>query len=205
MKDYCAILITVIIVLFAFIPVISATECSKSYLVQIELTPSGATEKLTQLVYGSAPLINSSSGDLRGELLARDGKTITAFWLWDPRIQLGEDIVMDKNGTAITSKGVQSRASRADLVVMLPYSPDAASFRLSDAKKNLLATVNLEKAQDALTFNCTEEMYVKMTPTKKASPVPISLPLLVVAGVVVLVGRAVAGASGNKRKNPQEK
>lgn len=203
MKYYFAMVILAILLLAACTPAIAATECSRSYQVQIELTPTGATEKMTQLVWGSAPIINSSAGELRGELLAKDGHTITAFRIWDPRLQLGEHVVMDRNGTAKSSEGTTSRYTTGNLVVLLPWSADAGSFRLSDASMKPLVTVNLENAKDERIFNCTKEEYVSTKQKAPGSGIPMDFSLLLIAGVIVLAGAAGAGWFFlKKRKQP---
>jgi hypothetical protein len=193
MKHYFPAMIIVILLLVAVAPASAVTECSKSYLIQIELTPAGATEKLTQVVWGSAPVINSSSGELRGELLANDGSSLSSFWLWDPRVQVGEHVVMDRNGTAVKTEGITSRYSRGDLVVQLPYSTSAATFRLSDAAMEPLVTVNLEKAGNGLTFNCTKEMYAPVKPANTDSGLNGMNAVTILAGVLVIAGVTGAG------------
>jgi hypothetical protein len=203
MKHYSLFMITAMLFLVIGMPAVAATECNKSYQVQIELTQAGATEKLTQVVWGSAPVINSSAGELRGELLAKDGSTITAFWIWDPRLQLGEHVVMDRNGTAKSSEGTTSRYATGDLVVILPRSPDAASFRLSDAGLKPLVTVNLAKAQNGLLFNCTKEEYVSTKPKNPGPVNPMDFSVLLGVGILVLVCAAGAGwFLMKKRKQP---
>jgi hypothetical protein len=158
----------VLLLLLTLVPAVPAAECTKSYLIQLELSPSGVTEISTQLVYGSATIINSSSMDLKGEIVDGNGRSLSSFWLWDPRIQFGEDAIMDKNGTVKKFEGVKRTAARADLVFSLPYSPDAVIFRLYNNQSTLLKTVNLTKAQNGLTYNCTAEMYAQVTPPKSA-------------------------------------
>jgi hypothetical protein len=193
MKPYFPAIIIVILLLVSVATASAVTECSKSYLIQIELTPTGATEKLTQVVWGSAPVINSSSGELRGELLAKDGSSLSSFWLWDPRVQMGEHVVIDRNGTVVKAEGTTSRYSRGDLVVQLPYSTNAATFRLSDAAMKPLVTVNLEKAGNGLTFNCTKEMYAPIKPANTGSGLNGLNAVPILAGVLVIAGVAGAG------------
>lgn len=186
---YAAVLLLLLVMVHA----VPAAECSKSYLIQLELSPSGVTEISAQLVYGSATIVNSSSMDLKGEIVDGNGRSLSSFWLWDPRIQFGEDAVMDQNGTVKKFTGVKSTADRADLVLSLPYSPDAVTFRLYSNQSTLLKTIDLTKAQNGLTYNCTTDMYAQETPPKSAGTEMGGL--LPIAGVLILV----CVARGTKR------
>jgi hypothetical protein len=186
-------LAAVLLLLLSLVPAVLAAECSKSYLIQLELSPSGVTEISTQLVYGSATIINSSSMDLKGEIVDGNSRSLSSFWLWDPRIQFGEDAVMDKNGTVKKFEGVKSTADRADLVLSLPYSTDAVTFRLYNNQSALLKTVDLTKAQNDLNYNCTTEMYAQVTPPKSAGTGMNGV--LPIVGVLILVFVS-AGAGG---------
>ena len=188
----------VLLLLLVMVPAVPAAECSKSYLIQLELSPSGVTEISTQLVYGSATIVNSSSMDLKGEIVDGNSRSLSSFWLWDPRIQFGEDAIMDQNGTVKKFTGVKSTADRADLVLSLPYSPDAVTFRLYSNQSTLLKTIDLTKAQNGLTYNCTTDMYAQVTPPKSARTGLSGL--LPFVGVLILVCVAAATSWNFSRK-----
>jgi hypothetical protein len=152
------ILMAVIALLLVVPAAVSAADtgtCTRSYFVHLHLAPGGVTEEAVLIVYDASPAANASSGDLEGRLLSSDGSILLLLSLWDPRVQFGEDIVADANGTVLSVSGVQKRESEADLVVTLPYLEDAGAFELYDAQGRLLHTVDLSAAEDRATGPCS--------------------------------------------------
>lgn len=163
-----------------------AAQCTKSYLIQMKLTPSGVSEESVQVVYGYSPLANQSMGSLQARVLASDGRVIGAYTLWDPRIPLGEDIVIDKQGNITKFSGIQKREEIADFVVMFPYSTDAVLFNLYDEKLTLIKSVDLKKAENRATWDCTPDYGIPPLNDTGSAPMKLSTLLLVAGGIVAI-------------------
>jgi hypothetical protein len=164
--------------------------CARSYFVHLHLAPAGVTEEAVLIVYDAPPAADASVGDLEGKLLSSDGTVLLEYALWDPRVQFGEDIVADENGTVLSVRGVQVRESEADLVVTLPYSADAGVFELSDAQGRLLHTVDLSTAEDRATDACD----VESPPIGAEVPAPSHTQSGIGIEGILLSGAALAGA-----------
>jgi hypothetical protein len=124
--------------------------------------------------------------------MAADGTVLQQFPLWDPRIQFGDDIVIDEHGNVTKRAGISRRESRATLAVMVPQTPGAVSFGLYDASGALLRSVDLRKAGDHATWNCTGDYGIPRRDIG-ASGLPVNLSLLIGAALAVAGAAALAG------------
>jgi hypothetical protein len=199
-----AIVLSLCIIITA-LPVSAADAggCTRSYNIVLELTPQGVTEKAVEIVYGSSLHPADAPGTLVGKVQAADDKILQEFPLWDPRVQFGEDIVVDEKGNVTRVNGISKRESRAMLAVMFPQSPDAARFSLYDEKGTLMKNVNLTHADNKATWNCTADYGIPQRSYNGG--VGPGLPVLVIAGVIILVFAAGAGWFLLKKKKPREK
>jgi hypothetical protein len=184
------------LILLASSPVVAADTgmCPRSYLLELHLSPSDVTEKTVQIVYDASPALTGSHGELKGRILTAEGTIIHEISLWDPRIQFGEDVVVDQNGTVVSFMGVESREAEADLVAMLPYSVDANRFELSDSQGALMHTVDLTKAIDRTTGTCDATF-----PSAAGAAEPASAPTSAQSGLgiesILVMGAAFAAAA----------
>lgn len=178
----CIIMITV--------PVSAAdtANCTRSYNLVLALSPSGVTEQAVQIVYGSSLHPADSPGDLRGKVLAADGKILSEFPLWDPRIQFGEDIVLDEKGNVTRTNGIQKREARATLTVMFPAVPDARSFALYDNTGKVMKNIDLTKADNKATWNCTPDYGIPVRNYPSAGTPGISWGIIGVLAVLLIAG-----------------
>ena len=193
MKTLPFILIAAILCSLA-VPAAAANDsCDKSYLLQITLAKAGAAVPAVQVVYGSPPL--PDSGTLKGTVLSADGGTLSSFSLPDPRVQFGDVMKVSEDGMNRTKlAGTQSVEDHADLVVMFPYTAEATAFTLHDASGTLLASVDLTKAEDKATWDCTAGWGVA-TPrasapvtTTQAAPVDPIIPAIAIGALAVAGG-----------------
>lgn len=198
-------ILVVCIVLAA--PPVTATDsasCTRSYNLVLILSPSGVTTQTVQIVYGSSLHPADAPGDLRGKVLAADGKILSEFPLWDPRIQFGEYIVVDEKGNVTKTSGIQKHESKATLAVMFPADPDARSFGLYDSTGNVMTTVDLAKAENQATWNCTPDygIPVRNYPGTGSSGIPL---MGIIAGLAVLIIVAGAGWYILKKRSGEKK
>jgi hypothetical protein len=171
----------------------TSAGCTKSYLIQLGLSKSGVSEKAVQIVYGYSPLPEGADGSLKGSIIGADGVKISEFNLNDPRLQFGDDLRVSQDGKNMTAlSGIQQTADSADIIIMFPVTPAAKTFSLFDSKGMLLKSVDLSKAENKATWNCTPDYGI--TPPKESGVQPVSTKTPVEAGIVILA--AVAGAGG---------
>jgi CheY-like chemotaxis protein len=105
------------------------------------------TTKSAEIYYGSAPNIFPVQQDFKGVLVAEDGSTVQSFGVPDPRVQFGDGIVNTTNKPHIQS--LVERRNSADSVIVFPFDPKAAEFRMyNSADGKLLTTVNLKPPID---------------------------------------------------------
>jgi hypothetical protein len=187
-----AIVLSLCIIITA-LPVSAADtgSCTRSYNLVLELGPFGVTEKAVEIVYGNSIHPADAPGTLVGKVQAADGKILQEFPLWDPRIQFGEDIVVDENGNVTKVNGISKRESRAMLAVMFPQAPNAGTFALYDEKGQLMKIIDLTKAENKATWNCTPDYGI---PVRKSDSGGFpGIPVLAITVIVILLGAAGAG------------
>jgi hypothetical protein len=186
------IIVSLCIILIA-IPASAADpgSCTRSYNLVLSLSPSGTTEQAVQIVYGSALHPADAPGGLRGKVHSADGGVLQEFPPWDPRIQFGEDIVVDEKGNVTKFSGILKQEKKATLAVMFPHSPDAVTFALYDAKGSRMKSVDLSRAENKATRNCTPDygIPVRNYNGEKTSGIPMN----VIVGLIVLVVAVGAG------------
>lgn len=184
------ILAAILVITFAALTVTAAdtpsSACTKSYLIQLGLSNSGVTEKAVQIVYGSSPLPEGSDGSLKAGIIGANGEKLSEFNLHDPRIQFGDELRVSEDGKNMTRiRGIQQNADTADLIVMFPVTPAAKIFNLYDNKGTLLKSVDLSKAENKATWNCTPDYGIsppKESATSSASSsVPVDLSIVILA------------------------
>jgi hypothetical protein len=178
----------------------ATTGCTQSYLIQLGLSKSGVVEKAVQIVYGFSPLPEGADGTLKGAIIDAGGQKISEFNLHDPRIQFGDDLRVSKDGKNTTAlAGIQQTADYAEVVIMFPVTPAAKIFNLYDSQGTLLKSVDLSKAENKATWNCTPDYGI--TPPKESGTRPSSSSVPVDLSIVVLA--LTTGAGGyllRKRK-----
>ena len=179
----------------------TAAGCTKSYQIQLSLSKSGVNEKAVQIVYGFSPLPEGSDGTLKGRILGSNGELLSVFNLHDPRIQFGDELRVSEDGKNKTAlSGIQQTADYADVVIMFPVTAEAKTFALSDDKGTLLKSVDLSKAENRATWNCTPDYGIK--PPRESVVRPGSTKAPVGAGILILALSAGAGLyTFRKRKS----
>jgi hypothetical protein len=96
-------------------------DFTKVLVIKLHIGTNGVREDFVGLRYGHPPEPGLRSGTFSGTLLSADGRTVKEFSLWDPRIQLGDEIVDDGQGGERLS-GAMVRLPEADLLLTLPYT-----------------------------------------------------------------------------------
>ena len=170
----------------------TTTGCTQSYLIQLGLSKSGVVEKAVQIVYGFSPLPEGADGTLKGAIIGAEGEKISEFNLHDPRIQFGDDLQVSEDGKNKTAlSGIQQTADYADVVIMFPVTPAAKIFNLYDSQGTLLKSVDLSKAENKATWNCTPDYGIP--PPKESTARPASTEAPVDLTVVILALSTGAG------------
>ena len=170
----------------------TAAGCTKSYQIQLGLSKSGVNEKAVQIVYGFSPLPEGADGTLKGRILGSNGELLSVFNLHDPRIQFGDELRVSEDGKNMTGlSGIQQTADYADVVIMFPVTAEAKTFALSDDKGTLLKSVDLSKAENRATWNCTPDYGI--TPPKESGTRPASSSVPIDLSIVVLALSTGAG------------
>jgi hypothetical protein len=122
-------------------------DYSKVLVIHMTVKDGSVTTRSVDIRYGHPPETGLRSGTFLGELVAADGNVVRTFTVWDPRIQLGDAVVDDGNGSI---RSFMTRSSSSDLHLVLPYTGQEAGFRLSDrASGRILAAANLSDAAAA--------------------------------------------------------
>ncbi|MFA6225672.1 MAG: hypothetical protein WC620_05695 [Methanoregula sp.] len=118
-------------------------DLSKVLVINLHIGTNGVKENFVGLRYGHPPQACLSSGTLSGRLLSADGKTAQEFILWDPCMQMGDEVVDDGQGGQVI-RGATSHSSEADLLLTLPYTGGEEQFELRDrASGRLMKSVSL--------------------------------------------------------------
>jgi hypothetical protein len=174
--------------------------CTRSYLIQLGLSKSGVSEKAVQIVYGYSPLPEGAAGSLKGSIIGADGVKISEFNLHDPRLQFGDDLRVSQDGKNMTAlSGIQQTADYADVVIMFAVTAEAKTFSLYDSKGTLLKSVDLSKADNKATWNCTPDYGI--TPPKEPGVVPVTTRTPVDTGTILLaIGAAACTAVVMRKK-----
>jgi hypothetical protein len=181
----------------------TSAGCTRSYLIQLGLSKSGANETAVQIVYGFSPLPEGADGTLKGSINGAGGIKLSEFNLHDPRLQFGDDLRVSEDGKNMTAlSGIQQTADYADIIIMFPVTDEAKTFSLYDSKGTLLKSVDLSKAENKATWNCTPDYGI--TPPKESGVVPVSTKTPVGAGVIILATVAGAGGYILKKRDQQD-
>jgi hypothetical protein len=121
-------------------------DFTKVLVINLHIGTNGVTEKSVDLRYGHAPQIGLRSGTFSGRLLSADGRTVREFDIWDPRIQLGDEVVDDGQGGELL-RGAIIHSPEADLLLTLPYTGEEEQFELRDRNTgSTIKSVNLSAA-----------------------------------------------------------
>jgi hypothetical protein len=201
------VLIAVLVMVIAAVTVSAAETtsagCTRSYLIQLGLSKSGVSEKAVQIVYGYSPLPEGADGSLKGSITGADVVKISEFNLHDPRLQFGDDLRVSQDGKNMTPlSGIQQTADYADIIIMFPVTPAAKIFSLFDSKGTLLKSVDLSKAENKATWNCTPDYGI--TPPKESGVQPVNTKTPVGTGMVILATAAGAGGYILKKRDRQD-
>jgi len=170
----------------------TAAGCTQSYLIQLGLSKSEVVEKAVQIVYGFSPLPEGADGTLKGSILGAKGEIQSTFNLHDPRIQFGDELSVSQDGKNVTGlTGIQQTADYADIVIMFPVTSEAKTFNLYDSQGTLLKFVDLSKAENKATWNCTPDYGI--TPPKESGTRPASSSVPIDLSIVILALSTGAG------------
>lgn len=121
-------------------------DYTKVLVINLHIGTNGVSENFVGLRYGHPPQAGLRSGTFSGRLLSADGKTVREFAIWDPRIQLGDEVVDDGQGGEVL-RGAIVHLPEADLLLTLPYTGAEEQFELHDrASGRLMKSVNLSTA-----------------------------------------------------------
>jgi len=170
----------------------TSAGCTKSYLIQLGLSKTGVSEKAVQIVYGYSPLPEGADGTLKGSITGAGGEKLSEFNLHDPRLQFGDDLRVSEDGKNMTAlSGIQQTADYADVIIMFPVTAEAKTFNLYDSQGTLLKSVDLSKAENKATWNCTPDYGI--TPPKESGTRPVSTSAPIDLTIVVLALSTGAG------------
>jgi hypothetical protein len=187
-----AMLITILAVVTVTAADTASAACTKSYQIQLGLAKSGVTEKAVQIVYGFAPLPEGADGTLKGSITGTSGEKLSEFNLHDPRHQFGDEVRVSQDGKNVTRiRGIQQTADAADIIIMFPVTAEAKIFNLYDSQGTLLKSVDLSKAENKATWNCTPDYGI--TPPKESGTRPASSAVPIDLSTVVLALSTGAG------------
>jgi len=121
-------------------------DYSKMLVLNLHIGADGVTENFAGLRYGQPPRAGLSTGTFSGKLLSSDGSTVREFTLWDPRMQVGDQMIDDGQGGEVL-RGEIAHSSEADLLLYLPYTGVETQFELHDrVTGRLMKSVNLSSA-----------------------------------------------------------
>jgi hypothetical protein len=121
-------------------------DLSKVLVINMHIGTTGVTENFIDLRYGHPPQTGLSSGTFSGRLLSAEGQTVQEFAIWDPRMQLGDEVIDDGQGGEVL-KGAMVHLPEADLLLTLPYTGVEEQFELRDrASGRLMKSANLSAA-----------------------------------------------------------
>jgi len=158
-------------------------DYSKVLVIHMTVTDASVTTRSVDMRYGHPPEISLRSGTFLGELVNADGRTVRTFTVWDPRVQLGDAVVDDGNGSI---RSFMTGSSSSDLQLVLPYTGEEAGFRLSDrATGRILASANLSDAAGTFSKTYPEDPVVRAR-TEGSIQLPKDIPNLVAGAGVVL-------------------
>jgi hypothetical protein len=122
-------------------------DYTKIVVIHMTVTDGSVTPRSVDIRYGHPPETGLRSGTFLGELVTSDRKVVRSFTVWDPRVQLGDAVVDDGNGSI---RSFMTMSSSSDLQLVLPYAGEEAGFQLSDrATGRILASANLSDASAA--------------------------------------------------------
>ena len=121
-------------------------DFTKVLVINLHIGTNGVTEDFVGVRYGHPPQAGLRSGIFSGRLLSADGRTVKEFAIWDPRMQLGDEVVDDGKGGEVL-RGAIIHSPEADLLLTLPYTGVEEQFQLHDrASGRLMKSVNLSAA-----------------------------------------------------------
>lgn len=134
--------------------IVSAAEpedYSKIMVIRLSIDHGTVTEQSVAMRYGHPPNPGLQSGDFKGILKTADGKTITAFDVWDPRIQLSDVMTREGNATDLLS-GSAVYSDTAEFLLIVPYYKGQTVLELYDKRTGtVLKSVNLSPAIETFT------------------------------------------------------
>jgi len=118
-------------------------QYDKSIRIHMTIDNGKITTTATEIAYGSAPNHFPIQAGFTGQLVATDTTILKTFPVWDPRVQIGDSIVMTPDGSHLM--GVVGRRDVAEFVVVFPFDPEISGFRLYDYPNgDILASVDLQ-------------------------------------------------------------
>lgn len=164
-------------------------------IVQIQLKYDDGRYSLSSLdvMYGKAPNLKISSGDLTGTILDKNGNVLQSFSLQEPGRAYG-DILGDPEGDSLV--GYTEQATAGEMFITAPYVPDMQTFTLTDGRDGtVLVTADLgpSVATFCIDYSGDPDCMVLATPQKAATPdTSLSFLLATVFSASVLLAAGLA-------------
>ena len=119
-------------------------DYAKVLVLDMNITDGHVSAPEAAIRYGHPPATTLRAGSLTGTLFSADGRPVRTFTIWDPRVQIGDAVPDDGQGTI---SGVLRTDTSATLHLVLPYTGEEAGFRLTEkATGTPLAEANLSDA-----------------------------------------------------------
>jgi len=168
-SGFAIIVLCLILVGLTGISAADPVQYDKSVSIHLNIDNGVVTTGSVKIFYGSAPNLFPATEGFKGELLAADGSVVKTFTLWDPRIQFGDGIVTDSEGSRI--QPIVDRQNSANFVVIFPFDRTVTGFRLYTQDGALLTSVDLEPQLDSFFASYPGDPDNPATYGSKAPPV----------------------------------
>lgn len=109
---------------------LSQTAAPKVIIASYRVTAAGFTPTQTLVAFGAPGSLGGGGDDYTVELVARDGRTLVKYGIWDPR-----KAVVERQGIVINPEGF--------LAARLPFRPEAEKVRVRDKSGTIVAETDV--------------------------------------------------------------
>ncbi|MEM7820303.1 MAG: hypothetical protein QW761_01740 [Candidatus Aenigmatarchaeota archaeon] len=109
-----------------------AEDLTKTIKIEISIKNDSFSEISKTIVYSHPPDLGLQQGPFIAKVISVDGSLFGEFNIWDPRIQMGDEIVMYENGTVGRIEGKVVRTDEARFSVMLPFHREIKVLEIYD-------------------------------------------------------------------------
>jgi len=131
-------IITLLMLAFLLLPRPAfAGDLTKTIIVSLNIKNNTFAEISKEIVYAHPPDLGFQQGHFSARLISTGGSLLGEFGVWDPRVQVGDDIVMYENGTLGRISGKVVRADEAGLSIAMPFSRDTGSLEIRDRETGI--------------------------------------------------------------------